>query len=394
MIGSRALEAVARAGIFVFGIVMAIVGAVVPSLVSRLALSLGDIGTIFLVMNCAMLIASLALGLIVDRFGLKVPLAAGAWLVAFALVLIGSAAGFPQLLLAAACLGFGGGAVNGASNTLVADLYADPRRKAAALNRLGVYFGIGALLLPFSLGALRSTFGVGGLLLATASLCGLAGLAAIVLAFPPPKQLQEWPLARMPQFIRMPIVLTLAALLFFQSGNEFMLGGYIATFLSQEIGLAADAASYALAAYWAAIMIARLALARLLLKVGAPSAVLASALLSAAGALVIGSASSPAAACAGAVLTGLALAGIFPTVLGLAGARFPEHSGTVFGILFTVALAGGMTMPWIAGQLADAAGIRVVFGLAAASFAAIAVLIAIARGLLPAGAPPEPARQG
>jgi hypothetical protein len=53
-----------------------------------------------------------------------------------------------------------------------------------------------------------------------------------------------------------------------------------------------------------------------------------------------------------------------------------------------------MTMPWIAGQLADAAGIRVVFGLAAASFAAIAVLIAIARGLLPAGAPPEPARQG
>lgn len=378
----RALEAVARAGIFVFGIVMAIVGAVVPSLVERLSLSLGDVGTMFLVMNFAMLVASLALGLVVDRFGLKLPLAAGAWLVAIALVLIGRAAGYPQLLVAAVCLGLGGGAVNGASNTLVADLYDDPRRKGAALNRLGVYFGIGALLLPFSLGALRSTFGVGGLLQAAAALCALAGLAALVLTFPPPKQLQGWPLAHMPRFISMPVVLALAALLFFQSGNEFMLGGYISTFLSREIRLSPDAASYALAGYWAAIMIARIVLARLLLSVSAPSAVLACALASAVGALTIGSARTAPVACAGVVLTGFALAGIFPTVLSLAGARFPEHSGTVFGILFTVALAGGMTMPWASGQLADAAGIRLVFGLAAANFAAIAVLIAVARAQL------------
>jgi FHS family glucose/mannose:H+ symporter-like MFS transporter len=322
------------------------------------------------------------LGLIVDRYGLKLPLAAGAWLVAGALVLIGSAAGYAQLIVASVCLGCGGGAVNGSSNTLVADLHDDPRRKAAALNRLGVYFGIGALLLPFSLGALRSTFGVAGLLQAAAVLCGVAGLAAVVLTFPPPKQRQGWPLAQMPRFIRMPVVLTLAALLFFQSGNEFMLGGYISSFLSREIRLSPEAASYALAGYWAAITIARIVLGRLLLRVGAVPAVLASALASAVGALMIGTARSPAVACAGAVLTGFALAGIFPTVLSLAGARFPEHSGTVFGILFTVALAGGMTMPWVSGQLADTAGVRLVFGLAATNFVVIAVLISVARAQL------------
>ena len=78
------------------------------------------------------------------------------------------------------------------------------------------------------------------------------------------------------------------------------------------------------------------------------------------------------------LVTGLALAGIFPTVLGVAGAAFREHSGTVFGILFTVALTGGMTMPWVAGNLAASTGLRAVFVLAAVNFLAIAVLNVVA----------------
>ena len=81
----------------------------------------------------------------------------------------------------------------------------------------------------------------------------------------------------------------------------------------------------------------------------------------------------------GLLVTAVALAGIFPTVLGLAAAAFPTHSGTVFGILFTVALTGGMTMPWLAGELAAAVGLRAVFVLAAGSFLAVAALAAIAR---------------
>ena len=77
-------------------------------------------------------VASLVLGLVMDRFGLKAPLAAGAALVAAGLALIGGADRFMLLLPAVACLGFGGGAVNGGANTLVADLHDDARRKAAA----------------------------------------------------------------------------------------------------------------------------------------------------------------------------------------------------------------------------------------------------------------------
>jgi MFS transporter, FHS family, glucose/mannose:H+ symporter len=385
------LEAIARAGIFVFGIVMAIIGAVVPALLEPLGLTLGDVGALFLAMNFAMLVASLVLGLVVDRFGLKVPLATGAALVAIALVLIARAGSYPQLLAAAACLGLGGGAVNGASNTLVADLHEDPRRKGAALNRLGVFFGFGALLLPFGLGAVSSTIGMGGLLVAAATLCAIIAASASALTFPPPKQRQGWPLAQMPRFVRMPVVLMLAGLLFLQSGNEFLLGGYLATFLTQELHVSTAAASYALGSYWAGIMVARIALGRLLLRVTGTAVVLASALLSAASSVWIAVAVSPAMGVAGAALAGLAIAGIFPTVLSVAATRFPAHSGTVFGILLTVALAGGMTIPWLGGQLADALGIRVVFGLAALNFLGIGILMLGVRRTL--DRPPTTSRQ-
>lgn len=151
---SVTLSAAADAGMLVFGIVMALLGAVLPALSGRLDYSAADIGKLFLAMNSAMLLTSLLLGAAMDRFGMKVPLAAGPMLVAAALLLIGRATGFSSLVPASILLGVGGAAVNGASNTLVADLHDDAGRKSAALNLLGVFFGFGALLLPFTLGAL------------------------------------------------------------------------------------------------------------------------------------------------------------------------------------------------------------------------------------------------
>lgn len=377
MNGARtvSLSAAAYSGMLVFGIVMALLGAVLPALSARLDYSVADIGGLFLAMNSAMLVATLLLGVAMDRFGMKAPLTAGPWLVALALVMISRASSYASLLPAVICLGAGGGAVNGASNTLVADLHDDPRRKNAALNLLGVFFGVGALLLPFTLGALLHTAGVDRLLHATAALCGLTGLFALSLRFPEPKQPHRLPLDRMPRFLRTPSVLLMGFLLFFQSGNEFLLGGYFSTFLTRGLGETAGTASYLLAGYWASIMLARIALSRVLIRVSGHAVVGCSAIVAAFGASWVAAAESAGIAAAGMMLTGAALSGIFPTMLGLAGGRFREHSGTVFGILITIGLCGGMLMPWLAGHLAEAAGLRWVFVQAAASFLAIAALI-------------------
>jgi fucose permease len=100
----------------------------------------------------------------------------------------------------------------------------------------------------------------------------------------------------------------------------------------------------------------------------------AGALLAAAGVAWMLLAESAGAAIAGVVLVGLGFASIYPVTLGFAGSRFEHISGTAFGILFTIALTGGMTMPWLVGQLAAARGLRFALWTAAANCLAIVLL--------------------
>jgi fucose permease len=364
----------AFAGMFLFGIVMALLGAVLPALSGSLQFGLADVGTLFLVMNLCILATSLALGPLMDRYGTKPPLVIGPALIGAGLALLGVADVFRHLLWGVGLLGVGGGAVNAASNTLVADLHHDPAAKSAALNRLGVVFGFGALLLPFAMGLLLETIGLAGILSGAAALCALVALYNAVPAFPPPKQAGRLPVGQAARFLRDPLVLLFAALLFFESANEFIVGGYVSTFLTREIGLGVRTAAWVVAAYWAGLMLARVALSRVALRVAGPRIVIGCALAAAAGTAVLASARQPSVAVAATVFTGAALSGVFPTALGIVGARYASYTGTVFGLLFTAALTGGVTLPWLAGQLASVRGLRAALWLAAAAFVAVATL--------------------
>src|SRR5262249_2352363 len=153
--------------------------------------------------------------------------------------------------------------------------------------------------------------GLAGVLLGAAALSIATGLVAAVVRFPPPKQAHRSAIGAMRRLCCEPLVLALASLLFFESGNEFVLGGYFATFLTREIAVPIDRASYLLAAYWAALVASRFALSRALLYVGGHAVILGGALVSIAGALITANAGTAPAAVAGIVLTGVALAGIF-----------------------------------------------------------------------------------
>jgi fucose permease len=368
------LQAAAYAGMFLFGIAAALLGATLPLLSERLQVDLGRIGTLFLLMNACMLASSFALGALQDRYGMKPPLAAGPLVVSAALVLVATAGSFAQLLLAVGLLGVGGSALNGAANALVADLHEEPSRKSAALNRVGVFFGIGALFIPFAIGLLLRLAGLSAILLGAAALCVAVAIANALLAYPPAKQAGGLSLSEMGRLASRPLVLMLGLLLFFQSGTEFILGGYTSTLLTSEVGLGVRPASSALAGYWAALMLARVVLGRGRFPLAGPRLVIASALASAAAMAVLVTTSRPAVAVAMVVLLGATLAGIYPAVLGTAAASFPRHSGTVFGVLFTMALVGGMTLPWVTGQVAAATSLRVALAIVVLQFLAVAIL--------------------
>jgi len=342
---------------FGFGIVMALLGAILPLLSQRVHFDLAQAGNLFLAMNGAMLATTLALGPLVDRFGLRAPLIVAPLFVAAALGLIAGAAGLPALFTAIVLLGIGGGALNQASNTLIADLHEEPSRKSAALNLLGVFFGVGALFVPFTIGALLRTLGFAGILDIALALTLVTGALSLGLRFPIPRQHEGVSLQAVLRLAREPLVITLCFLLFFESGNEFLLGGYLTSWLTRNLHASVTAASWLLAAYWASLMTARIVLSRVLRRGSGVAWIGGSALgVAVSVGLLLLSTTMVAAACAG-VLLGLSIAAIFPTTLGVAGARYPSHSGTVFSLLIGLALTGGMIIPWLAGRIAEAHGL-------------------------------------
>ena len=189
----RKLTASAFAGMFVFGIVMAILGAVLPSLFEKIGFGEGAAGNLFLSMNFAMLVMTVFFGPLADRFGFKTLLLASSLLVAASFLLLAGASTYPALVLAVVVLGFGGGGLNGGTNALTSGIN-EGERRGPALNVLGIFFGFGALTIPFLKGTLLASFGLRTVLLLATAL-GLIPLALFAaFRFPRAKQPQGFPI--------------------------------------------------------------------------------------------------------------------------------------------------------------------------------------------------------
>ena len=340
----------ACAGMFVFGIVMAILGAILPTLFSEIQFNKSDAGNLFFTMNLSMLVMSLLFGPVVDRFGFKMFLAICSLLVALSFFLFTAATTYTVVLVAAVILGFGGGGLNGGTNALTSDIH--PDKRAAALNLLGIFFGFGALTIPFLIGAFLSQVGLDPILLFATFLSLIPFVLFISFPFPKPKHGQGFPLRQAKKVVKHPLLWLCGALLFFQSGNEFTVGGWISTYLHEHFGLAPSTASFLLAGYWAAIMSGRLTSTRVVKFMKNEKLILVSAFLSLFAAILIIASPFRELSCLGVIVIGLGFAAIFPTTLAIAGETFPSFTGTAFGIIFVVALTGGMLSPWLAGQLA------------------------------------------
>jgi len=376
--GVRRLQFSAWAGMFVFGIVMAILGAILPSLFERIGFGAGAAGNLFLTMNFAMLLATLFFGPVVDRFGFRSILAVSAFLVAAAFLLLSRAATYSVVLAAAVVLGLGGGALNGGTNALTSDLH-EGEKRGAALNVLGIFFGFGALSVPFLIGTLRERLGLGRILVLATALSLVPFIIYVVLRFPRAKHAQGFPIKDAAGIARNPLLWLTGFILFFESGNEFTVGGWISSHLQTTFGVAAGTAALVLAGYWAAVMAGRLVSSRLVRGVRNETLILASAALSLVAALLMALAPSGPAAAMGAVLIGAGFAAIYPTTLAIVGANFAAFTGTAFSVVIALGLVGGMLSPWLAGRIAQASSLRRGFIIPVVNCAMIIVLTVFVR---------------
>lgn len=375
MSNRRTLFVIACLGMLAFGIVLTTLGAVLPSVIERFGIDTAAAGSLFLLMTFGMLLGSVVFGPIVDRNGYK-----GMLLLALALIIVGLegiafAASMGWLRVAVALIGFGGGIINGGTNALVADISADGR--TAGLSLLGVFFGVGAVGVPFALGILLGILSYSAIIAAVGALVIGPLVMTAVTPFPAPKQPQGFPLAAAKGLLRDPVLLVMGLMLFLESGMEISVGGWTATFFKEELQIADQRALVYLSLYWLGMMLARMALGMVLRRASPTRVVLSCLAVGFIGAFLLIATRSSSLAALGVFLLGVGFSATFPVVLGFVGDRYAALSGTAFSVVIVMALTGGMLLPYATGVLGASYGLRGSFLIVPAALVLLASLLIV-----------------
>jgi fucose permease len=334
------LLATVNACMFVFGIVLLLMGSLLPTLKFGNARS-GSLGSFPLL---GILVATALVGPALDKLGAKAALAVALALIASALASIPSLASFAALAVAALVYGLGAGVLNAAANALVSGLSASGR--GAALNLLGFSFSLGAVAAPLLLSLTTGRFSSATVLYALAASSALVLLFVLIQKFPAPTHAST-PLGSLLKVLDQPIVWLFGALLFFESCNENCMFVWAAKVAQELLHTSAQRAELVLLGLSASMGAGRLFAVLWLKWIGDRNTVLLSAGITVTGAITALSSAMFAGVATGFCIVGLGLSAIFPTILGMAGDRFPRETGTVFGAIIAVGLVGGIAGPML-----------------------------------------------
>jgi MFS transporter, FHS family, glucose/mannose:H+ symporter len=345
----------ACAAIILFGAAVMTLGSILPDLRDKLGLTDLSAGTLFSVLPIGMLTGALFFGPIADRYGYKVLLAVSCFLMFAGFEGIAATSSTGLITFFVYLSGCGGGAINGSTSALVADI--SENDKGAKLSLLGFFFGAGALGMPLILGFLKPWLGfelilaiVGGLTLAT-------GILFLFISFPDPKQPFGFPLSSGLGLLKDEVLLAIAFFLFLQSSFEGLFNNWTTTYAIGRLSVSQSSALFALSSYAGGMTVMRLLIGSLFTKTAPKTLLYSSFAMIASGLILIRIEAGFYPALAGFILTGAGLAAGFPIMLGFVGTRHPSLSGTAFSIAFSVALIGNMLINYAMGIIAGSFGI-------------------------------------
>ena len=349
-----ALLLAVNACMMVFGVVLLLMGSLLPALKMSGARA-GSLGSFPLL---GILSVTIVIGPVLDKLGAKPALALGLGLVAAALGTMPSLESYPALAAAALVYGFGGGILNTATNAVVAELSAGGR--GVALNLLGFSFSVGAVAAPLVMSFASARFSIATILYGLAAAPAAVLVLILALRFPPAAHAAT-PLRELVRVLNHPVVWLIGVLLFFESGNENCMFVWAGKLTQETLHVASGRADLALVSLSLTLGAGRLLAALGLKRLGSRNLLLLSCAITAAGAAIVLLSATFGGIIAGFALIGLGMSAVFPTALGIAGDRFPQETGTVFGAIMTAALVGGTAGPTIGGWLAASSQTAVLF---------------------------------
>ncbi|MGV3685346.1 MAG: MFS transporter [Daejeonella sp.] len=342
-------------GLLLFGIGLITLGSVATGLREKFMLDEITAGTLFSIMPFGILTGSLVFGPLCDKYGYKVFLIISSLCMFAGFQGIAYAGDLSLLKIFIFLFGLAGGAINGATNAVVADISME--NKGANLSLLGVSFAVGALGMPFILGILEGRYPFSAILSSVGFLTLLAAAFFALINFPPAKQKQGMPVLQGMKLLGDNFILLVGFFLFCQSAYEAVINNWTTSYLIDQLSVSRSNALYALSLYVVGMAVTRLLAGSVFRKAKPHSIMYVSLGLLFLGATLLRLNHSFELAVCGLIITGAGLASGFPVMLGFVGERYAALSATAFSVVLVIALIGNILVTYLMGLIAQGYGI-------------------------------------
>ena len=323
--------------IFVYGMISAMLGTILPDLSDRFRLSPRQNGTIAFAQAIGLIIASLGVGPLLDNEGKKLGLIIGLALIATALLALPRSSGFRSIVFLLFLLGVGGGIVVTGANALVSDV--GEAHRATALNLVNLFFGLGGLATPF---IAANLFGRNWVRLCYT----IAALTVVSLAIeastkmPAPTGAGGFVLADAAPVLGRPLLFLLGLFLFLYVSCEVGIWNWLPRHLIAQ-GIPESRALNILSLGFAlGLLVGRVAVSPILIHVPAITVLLFASVVMAISTFLMLRLSNSFTAAAMVFLAGLSMAPVFPTTLAIVGDNFARMTGTAIGFVITCGWIG------------------------------------------------------
>ncbi|MBQ0118162.1 MAG: MFS transporter [Bacteroidales bacterium] len=342
---TTAVFVAACAGMAFFGVTMLSLGPILGQLnqVVTGATSLPS------TMSIGIIVGTILFGPIVDRFGYK-------WLTIIASVLaLGGILGLAEFTAigwlhgSIACLGLGGGILNGLTNALVADIYDDDKR-AGRMGVLGAFYCIGALLWTL-LNVFIADFHL-PLYAVSVVMVGFI-IYFCIIDFPQAKTQSGNAMDSVKQSLQLlqyPVLILFAVALFFQSGFEGASGSFSVEFFKNQCLLDAKSATLAMTWFTIGMALGRFPLGKITAMAGEKKTLYIYLTIALAGVILFTLCMGAAMAYMAMTLIGFGVGATYPVVLNYIGGTFRQQSGTAISLAIFIALLGQYTFNAIVGK--------------------------------------------
>ena len=381
----ESIQIVGLSGAFGLGMCFAILGSIAVKMMPRMSIDQAKFGTMISAFMFACLIAQLVVGVMMDSLGYQLVAIVGFAAAAVAILMLANAKSFGAGVIACILLGVGAMACNTTGNVLgtqvVQTMFHGEGAAAAANNLVNVFFGLGLFLTPFVVSFLFQKVSYEKAVSALGAIILLPLIAVFLAKYPATPA--GFKLMDAVMLLKEPVTLLAAFVLFCYIALESSFCNWLAPFgkevlMKQNPGMAADKADASAARLLSAFAIAMMA-GRLITSFSgitqfggwliAGAAIVAAVII-----ILMTGAKSSSAAYALALAAGLVFAPAFPTTVGVTFTKFGGGSGSLFGIIFAIGLAGAVIVPKAIGNMAKGASVQKALKLLLPACAILAVL--------------------